>query len=138
MCPESCPQSYGPGKQQGVGLPMAIFLITVMALLVTTIAQLQQTSGETAALDILSTRAFYAAESGAQLAMTQFLAGGEAVCQSVGPFTFSEAGLANCSAIISCEFFASPELEPVIQVVSEGRCGSGNEQTFRTVEVLAQ
>jgi len=45
---------------------MAIFLITVMALIVATIVQLQESSGEMEALDVLSTRAFYAAESGAQ------------------------------------------------------------------------
>lgn len=53
MCPERSPQ-----KQQGAGLPIALFIITVLALLVVGMAQLQERSGQAVSLQIQSQRAF--------------------------------------------------------------------------------
>lgn len=45
-------------NQGGAGLPVALFIITVLALLVTGMAQLQQASGDSVSLQIQSQRAF--------------------------------------------------------------------------------
>lgn len=140
MCLETraqpAPAPHLRHRQQGAGLPVAIFLITVMALIVTTIVQLQQTTGESEVLDILSTRAFYAAESGAQLAMTQALEGTEAVCVDT-TFEFSASGLRGCQAEVQCVASGTPE-EPEIRLISTGQCGSGADQAIRQIEVKAQ
>ncbi|MDX1588761.1 MAG: hypothetical protein R3296_07460 [Oleiphilaceae bacterium] len=135
MYPESGSTTARAG-QQGAGLPLAIFLITVMALIVATIAQLQQTSGETAALDILSGRAFYAAESGAQLAMTEVLPDEDSlVCPLDRDYGFTRSGLRGCEAQVTvvCEGD-----EPIARITSVGRCGSGPDRASRRVEVKVQ
>jgi len=70
MCPEP-----SLSRQQGAGLPIAIFIITVLALIVTSMAQQQESSGAAISQQILSQRAFYAAESGAQAAVTRRFTG---------------------------------------------------------------
>lgn len=129
-------------QQRGAGLPMAIFLITVMALIVTTIAQLQQSSGEMEALDILSTRAFYAAESGAQIGLVKALGeDGEGrktrSCFNQFEPDLDQGGLKGCSAVVSCEPEGVPNPAMVV-ISSKGACGSGNGIASRKVKVKAQ
>ena len=126
-------------QQRGAGLPIAIFIITALALIVTSMAQQQESSGRAISQQILSQRAFYAAESGAQAAVTLALHGGG--CASFPKsLSFDEAGLKNCSAILECSLVQADidgdsTDETVFTLVSEGRCGSGAEETSRTVEV---
>ena len=122
-------------QQRGAGLPMAIFLITVMVLIVATIVQLQESSGEMEALDVLSTRAFYAAESGAEAGLSQALQDEPASCGpvTVGAIEFTEAGLRGCDATVECD----PSGDAVL-MISEGRCGGGDAEAVRIVEVKAQ
>jgi MSHA biogenesis protein MshP len=134
MCPEP-----SLSRQQGAGLPIAIFIITVLALIVTSMAQQQESSGAAISQQILSQRAFYAAESGAQAAVTQALHGGG--CGSVpGSLDFNQAGLQNCSARLECstvqaDIDGDSSPETVFTLISEGQCGAGAEATSRTVEV---
>ena len=135
---------HRPSTQAGAGLPLAIFLITVMALIVVTLAQLQQTTGEMESLDIQSGRAFYAAESGAQLALTQIMpkdpaqpidtaACGDDLYQQ----TFSEGSLSGCEVTVDCEWASSGD-GPVATLQSEGSCGTGLDAAQRVVEVRAE
>ena len=71
----------GIKQQIGAGLPVALFIITVLALIVTSMAQQQESSGASVSQQILSQRAFYAAESGAQVAVAEALSGSS--CGSV-------------------------------------------------------
>lgn len=134
MCPD---QTWN--RQRGAGLPIAIFIITVLALIVTSMAQQQESSGAAISQQILSQRAFYAAESGAQAAVTQALH--NSGCASVpASLPFTQAGLNGCSANLSCsavqaDIVGSPALETVYTLVSTGQCGSGAETASRTVEV---
>lgn len=138
MCPEYPVQNLPlRRRQQGAGLPMAIFLITVMALIVTTITQLQQSGGESDALDILSTRAFYSAESGAQLALVEVLEDEAASCHSPASYEFSR-GLSGCSASVVCENLTSASGDALMQITSTGECGSGADRTIRRIEVRVQ
>ena len=52
-------------------MPVAVFILVIMALLAAAIVQLSSPNNISAAQEILSTRAFYAAESGASWAMSQ-------------------------------------------------------------------
>ena len=123
--------------QRGAGLPLAIFLITVMALITVTIAQLQQTTGEMESLDIQSTRAFYAAESGAQLFLTDVVppnADGDVTCPPSPTFNFEQEGLSGCTAEIGCDL--DNDTEPLIATVtSTGICGTGMDRASRRIEV---
>lgn len=152
MYPEQLPSPWTHSTRQtfsaqsGAGLPLAIFLITVMALIVVTLAQLQQTTGEMESLDIQSSRAFYAAESGAQLALTELVPKdpeqdvATSACDSLSPFyeqDFSEGSLSGCEVTVECDWVSGSE-GPVATLTSEGSCGSGLDSAQRVIEVRAQ
>lgn len=95
--------------QQGLGLPAAIFVITVLALLAVAINALLSDNAETFEEENNLTRAFYAAESGAGIAMNTVYPPedypGYATAECVvGPriYNFITDGLGNCSASVSC------------------------------------
>lgn len=134
----------GCSVQQGAGLPLAIFLITVMALIVVTLAQLQQTTGEMESLDVQSVRAFYAAESGAQLALTRVIPKDPdqpidtAACTGgIYEEDFDQGSLSGCDVNVDCEWASGSEGE-VATLYSQGTCGSGLDQAQRQIEVRAQ
>lgn len=134
MYPESC-----RFRQRGAGLPVALFIITVLALLVAGMAQLQESSGQAVSLQIQSQRAFYAAESGAQVAVARVLDAGS--CSALGgPIIYGEPGLRGCRAELACssillDIEASPAEETVFDLTSQGQCGTGPDRAERTVEV---
>lgn len=128
-------------RQRGAGLPVALFIITVLALIVAGMAQLQQSTGQSVSLQIQSQRAFYAAESGAQVGVMQALANGQ--CSDVAStINFNVAGLQNCSADLVCTPSDEAEIDPdeagletVFTINSSGTCGSGDDRSQRVVEV---
>ncbi len=128
-----------PGHQRGAGLPLALFIITVLALLVAGMAQLQQSSAGAVSLQIQSQRAFFAAESGAQAGVAEALSG--ASCSAVSsPKIFSVSGLNGCQALLSCssvqaDIEGNSDPETVFNITSTGRCGSGSDLAERTLEV---
>lgn len=140
MFPESRLPRHGANKyQQGIGLPIALFVITVLALLVVGMAQLQQATGQSVSLQVQSQRAFYAAESGAQLAVAEVLDGGN--CAAVSPsVNFSVNALKECRADVRCDATAPLSIpggggNRVFTLESTGLCGGGNELARRVVEV---
>ncbi|SFR85070.1 MSHA biogenesis protein MshP [Marinobacter daqiaonensis] len=124
--------------QSGAGLPIALFIITVLALIVVGMAQLQEGSGQAVSLQIQSQRAFFAAESGAQVAVRDVLEAGScsAVSSSVA---FSASALHGCNASLTCESAAVnvsvPGGDTIFSIVSAGQCGAGADQATRMVEV---
>lgn len=120
-------------KQRGVGLPVALFVITVLALIVVALTDLEETSGVSFSVDINSMRAFYAAESGAQLAVNSLFppSGTPTVCASPA---FSQIGLNGCNATVTCNLITVDSID-YHTIRSTGRCGSGIDQAERVIEV---
>lgn len=124
-------------KQTGAGLPIALFIITVLSLIVLGMSQLQESSGNAISLQIQSQRAFFAAESGAQAVIADLLK--EADEGSISrqdnryDIEFSGAnGLAGCEATVEY----SSSANDVALVESFGVCGKGApDEARRTVEV---
>ncbi|WP_227712535.1 hypothetical protein [Marinobacter zhanjiangensis] len=121
-------------------MPVALFIITVLALLVVAMAQLQQSSGESISLQIQSQRAFFAAESGAQVGVGRVMETNN--CASVpGAVSFSTSGLNGCSVSLSCQP-TNVTIEErdyfVARVTSDAQCGSGPDRANRSVEVLVR
>ena len=134
---EMSPDRYAH-KQSGAGLPIAIFIITVLALLVFGMAQVQQGSGESVSLQIQSQRAFFAAESGVQVSIgTVFSAidAGDAPSCPVAIPIFNNAGLSGCSASFECSLDSASGR---FVLTSTGSCGNGSDLASRTVEVRLQ
>lgn len=127
-------------RQRGVGLPLAIFIITVLALIILAMTQLQQGTAEMEIQDLQSARAFYVAESGAQasLALLFPVTGSAASCAaSMYQTTFTTPGISNCSVTVDCssQSFGS---DTYYTLRSEGVCGQGTEQARRIIEVKAR
>jgi MSHA biogenesis protein MshP len=126
-------------KQAGAGLPIAIFIITVLALLVYGMAQLQESSGQSVSLQIQSQRAFFAAESGAQLAVAEILDSGDCI-GVLAELDFTVGALRDCKATLVCSVSDPYPLtgsggDRVLSLISTGECGAGNELARRSVEV---
>lgn len=125
-------------KESGIGLPAAIFVITAMAIIAVAINQLVTQNAQTYQEEINLTRAFYAAESGAGIAMNTIFPPEEysayattAEC-AAGPrvYNFSADGLNQCSASVTCTAVTISGTN-YATVESEGSCGD----VARTIQV---
>jgi MSHA biogenesis protein MshP len=119
-------------KQVGLGLPVAIFVITIMSMIAVAVNQLNEAAGQTFSQNLLSSRAFYAAESGAQLRAQAVLSAVPCSCGANANYDFTVTGLNACRAVTSCdEFIANGST--FCTITSIGSCDNTNAQ--RTVEV---
>lgn len=113
-------------RQYGVSLIMVLFLLVVVSLLAAALARLNQGGSNAVSMEVQSTRALFAAESGAQIAaMRIFPIGTQNPPCSNGNFSrnFTANGLNNCAANVS--FSCVPTAErTVFTVVSAGTCGT--------------
>lgn len=137
------PLRMQPALQGGAGLPVALFIVTVLSLLVIGMAQLQSSSGQAVSLQIQSQRAFFAAESGAQLTLAQIVPeteNAQEVCEASfeSSIEFNVAGLSGCRAdiTVACipsEAASDPAVDADLVIIkSTGSCGTDAK---RTVEV---
>lgn len=134
-------QVSGPRfAQRGIGLPAAIFVITLMVVIAAAINLLVRENAGTFEEEINLTRAFYAAESGAGFAMNSLFppedypgyAALPADCDAWGVRTYSFIvdGMNACTAAVSCD---GRTLDGVVYstIESTGSCGD----VSRTIQV---
>lgn len=128
-----------PGRRErGFSLPVIIFILVVLALLGTALTRLAATGSQSVAFETLSTRAFYAAESGAQWGMAQLfpLNNGAANCAPNTTLNFNPTGLNGCSATVLCTLQTAGG-KTFYRVRSQGTCGTGADAATRRIEVGA-
>ncbi len=123
-------------KQAGISLAFLLFAIIIISLLAAALMRLNSQSSIGVAQQVMSTRAFFAAESGANLqALAIFpVSGATGVCGNQ-TYNFTNQGLSGCRATTSC---SEIQVEGVsyYQVVSQGQCNIGNPlQATRTLEI---
>ncbi|MFT3928993.1 MAG: hypothetical protein QM709_01745 [Spongiibacteraceae bacterium] len=119
--------------QRGVSLILVLFLLVVVSLLVAAIAQLNRGGSNAVSMEIQSTRALFAAESGAQIAAMQLfpISGNTPGCGAVTtPKVFAVGGLNNCSANLTCAV-SNAAGRTVYTITSEGRCSVGSNDYAR-------
>jgi len=135
--------------QQGFLMPVAIFILVVMAVFGTTVARNSNQTNTATVQEGVSTQAFFAAESGAQRAMSSVFygalaptrasadAGCAALNASAEPeISFTAPGLANCSATLSCAASSDPgNTTSFYRLVSVANCGGGSLRASRSIEV---
>lgn len=129
----------GPRSQRGVGLPAAIFVITVMVVIATGINQLVIQNSDSFEEQTLMARAFYAAESGAGLGMSKlfppndFPAYGTRASCAAAPWVleFTQPGLSACRVDVTCSLDATADGLDYFTITSAGQC----EDITRTVQV---
>ena len=125
-------------QQAGIGLPAAIFVITLMAAIAVAINLMVGQNADTFAEEINLTRACYAAESGAGIAMNTIFPPEEypayatnAEC-AAGPriYTFTVDGLNQCTATVTCSSVNTGG-KTYATIESVGKCGD----VIRTIQV---
>lgn len=124
MCPEQ-PNAIR-NRQRGFGMPMVVFILVIMTLLAAAMVRLTTTGALSIASETQSTRAFYAAESGAQWAVNQLFppAGGGAACAAATPLAFAAGGLSGCSTSVTCVAQGNFNGNTHYLVTSTGSCGN--------------
>jgi len=117
-------------SQLGVGLPAAIFVITIMAVIAVAINQLVSRGAETFEEEVLLTRAYYAADSGAGFAMNRLFPPDQypdytGTCDA-GPieYQFTVDGLSGCSATVVCTVDSEVSDVTYYSIQSTGTCGN--------------
>ena len=127
-------------KQQGIGLPATVFLIVIVALIVLALAELNNKSNIGFGQDFYSVKAFYAAESGAQIALNRVFIGGQACSNTPTDIDFDSGGdnpgLNDCVATLVCDQ-ASVSGVDYLTFTSTASCGAGIEQAMRSIQVRA-
>lgn len=125
--------------QRGIGIPAALFVITLLALIAVAVNLLLSQNADNYEEEVNLTRAFYAAESGAGFAMNTIFPPEEfplynttAEC-AAGPreYTFTIPGLNECTATVSCSLDATVSGVEYYTIKSEGNCNG----VTRTVQV---
>lgn len=140
------PDTRTSQKQRGFLLPLAIFLLVGISFLAVAIYRFSGQTGAQATVEGLSVQAFYAAESGAQLAMNRLFfnassrAQVDANCAGVSGsnVNYSVTGLALCNAQLTCTRSVDPADTTSFYVInSVGSCGVGDLLGEREIEVSA-
>ncbi|MDZ7661485.1 hypothetical protein [Thiohalophilus sp.] len=136
--PSSLPA--GHGRQGGFSLPLAIFIIVIMALIGTAMVSLSQTGQRSVASEVQSIRTFYAAETGAQTAVAQLLPlnGNNPGCGAVSTsITLTAPAQDGCSATLTCEALTLAG-DDYYRVTSDAACSFAGNDTRRQIEVMVR
>jgi MSHA biogenesis protein MshP len=148
-------------KQQGFLIPLALFILVVMSLFALVLSRNTIQTSTSATLEMISVQAFYAAESGGQRGMQVLFFPDPSSRQAVdtrcvalsNTYTYTVAGLNNCSATVTCNCLysdnsacapaaasnystsaATGKLISFYKISSVATCGNGNLRAVRTIE----
>jgi len=126
-------------RQKGFSLPVAIFIIIIMALLAAAAVNILNKGLAGVSQEVLSTRAFYSAESGAQHVLSQLfpLNGAAANCAANSNLNFNITGMNSCSASMTCTG-TTIGTETFYSISSTGTCTTGDTTTVRQIQVMAK
>jgi MSHA biogenesis protein MshP len=129
-------------KQKGSAIVIAIFVIVVMALLGAGLVKILASSAESVAYEVIGTRAYAAAQTGAQWQLLEVFPHDTdtiTACQSTitEPDFSNVEGLDNCYATVECD---DDEFDGTTYYIikSIGKCEVGGVITSRTVEIDAR
>jgi len=130
--------------QRGLGLPAAVFVITLLAVLAVAINALVSQNDAAFEEEVLLTRAFYAAESGAGFGLNALFPPAEFPGYASGAgalpgdcavaddtYALVAPGLNACTAVVSCEVDATVADVDYYTITSVGTCAD----VTRTVQV---
>ena len=132
--------------QKGSMLIVSVFTITALAALGAALMQINWSQTDTTTREVLGARAWFAANSGTEMAMAKLFPLQESaddvrVADCVGITAekpiFSVAGLKGCSVSVTCEVIGENELAQY-RIESRGECGSGHLKVVRVQESWAK
>jgi len=143
MCPNPIPFN----KQRGVSLLMMISFVVIIAIISTALVKLVSTAHVSIGNEVISSRSFLAAETGAQNAMALlFPLNGTVVttCSTVNTtlnspsITLTTNGLGSCIVNVLCNGPSNINGTYFYELESTGQCGSGQSIAIRTIRVSAR
>jgi MSHA biogenesis protein MshP len=120
-----------PISQRGFSLVLALFIIMICGLLATALINTNSINADSVAREVLSTRALLVAESGAQRAAREVLAGG---CAAM---TNAWNPAPNCAVAMLCNAVTvAPKTYSTI--TATGTCGPANDAAQRSIQLMVQ
>jgi MSHA biogenesis protein MshP len=132
-------------RERGFLMPLAAFLVVMMALFALTMSRNTGQSAISSTQEHISLQSFYAAESGAQMGMSQlfFRAGAldRACADDVCLNTLADPpanipGFASCTVTLACTRNTNAaDTVSFYQITSTANCGAGNITAQRLVQV---
>ncbi|RDE18868.1 hypothetical protein DV711_14725 [Motiliproteus coralliicola] len=122
--------------QQGLGLMSAIFVITIMAVVVVGLSSLVVSSKESYGYELMSVRAFLLAESGGQMAISHLLLESASDCSAL-PSQLPPAELQSCTLQLNCPNVSVDGID-YFTIESTATCGSGLDQAIRKLTLRVQ
>ncbi|MFQ3208704.1 MAG: MSHA biogenesis protein MshP [Colwellia sp.] len=130
-------------KQKGSALVLTLFIMVVMTLLGTALVRMSSSNAETIAYEVIGTRAYQAAQAGAQRKLSEVfpLLPNAGVCTVESEYDFSSIeGLSNCKAkVVNCSD-AGLIVDGITYytITSTGQCSVAEIFTSRTIEIQAR
>jgi len=133
-------------KQQGSALIVAIFVITVMAVMATALMKINWSQSDTTTREVLGTRAWFAANSGIEWGLNRLFPIDDGstvqVCDSDAQFLpVSADKFHHCRASVTCEAITvatSAGSAMHYKLESTGTCGTGKNKMVRVQEAWAK
>ena len=120
-------------RQQGMGLPMALFIILILSIVGLAVNRLADTSSQNYSSNIAAQQAYLMAYSAIQQQLIDTLAVDTCQCTAANTtVTLAVAGLNSCQAVVSCSSFVA-EGQTYCDISSAASCDGGNGT--RTLEV---
>ena len=129
-------------KQKGSAIVVAIFVIVVLALLGAGLVKILSSSAESVAYEVIGTRAYAAAQTGAQWQLLEIFphdTNTKTACKNniIEPDFSNLEGLASCQATVSCNDDVFDGTTYYV-ITSVGQCAVGGVITSRTVKIEAR
>ncbi|GAA6134683.1 hypothetical protein NBRC116188_14720 [Oceaniserpentilla sp. 4NH20-0058] len=124
--------------QLGLGLPSALFLILILTLLLSAMNRFNDVNAAAYGREWLSLRAFYVAESGAQIAAVYSLNSEQTLSSCTANFIQDQLmtgiGFSECILNVSCDV-KTVSSKNYYTFTSEGSCGLEKDQAIRVVQI---
>lgn len=142
-------------RQAGFSIPIAIFVLVVIGMLGAAMVNILNQGQESIAREILSMRAFMAAESGVERGLNEVLVGsGGALCaannlndtanfNTLFNWSLSAPGMTGCAVSVTCgteqlDADGDGSNENYFAIRAAGECGPTNNRAHRIVQVQAR
>ncbi len=130
-------------SHNGSALVLALFIIVIVTLLGTALVRMISSNAETIAYEVLGTRAYQAAQAGAQIKLEEvFPLSDPSECTAIdpnNPYDFTGIdGLDNCQASVDCSADRTVDGITYYTITSTGQCEFLEVFTSRTIEVKAR
>jgi len=123
-------------KQSGISLPAMIIFVVAIAIISAGLVKLTSVANVAIGYEMVNTRSFFAAETGAQNQLAQLfpLNGGAASCATLN-LTYATANLTGCTATVTCSGPTTIETDVFYTINSIGQCGSGDAISVRELQI---